>query len=354
MSKKKQEDSALESQIGELGKLDNRVVNPNALTSEEQASLEAFLGDSKKSLKKQSSVDTQVPIKDGWIPVDREEMGERSQFYPEDWKFYIKAASVTAIKNWSAVDEDSLTAINQVLTEILKSGVKITDGNGTTVGWSKVNSWDRFWFILKVREVTFVQGESKVEFNDNCPSCDEEITFELQPQYLHFEMPDPQVIEDYWNPQEQAWIIDPEEFNIPLDKLPVEFSKEGIIDLYCPTVGMDNLIIEYAQAKAQAKQKIDETFIRFLNWMLPYKRTPKDLKGFMKHVDTIYERYKKWDTEFFEFMVGVIKNISVNPQETLKQTCPCCGEEAVSTVHFPNGISTLFRVETSIKKFGSK
>ena len=351
MSKKKQEDF-LENEIGGLGKLDQRITNPKSISPEEQESLEKFLGKSKNTFKE---INNHTPIKEGWIPVDREELGPRNIFYPSDWQFYVKPASVTAIKNWSAVNEESPQAVNQVLTEILKSGVKITDGMGNTVGWSKVNSWDRFWFILKIREVTFVKGESKIEFDDNCPSCDEEIRFELQPQYLHFELPDSDIIDRYWDSENQVWIIDPKEFDIPLEKLPVEFAKgEGLIELYCPSVGMDNLIIEWAQAKVQTKQKVDETFVRFLNWMLPYKRTPKDPKGFIKHVDTIYDRYKKWDVEFFDFMVGVLKNIMVNPQETLKQICPSCGEEAVSTVTFPNGIAVLFKSESNIKKFGSK
>ena len=64
--------------------------------------------------------------------------------------------------------------------------------------------------------------------------------------------------------------------------------------------------------------------------------------------------YKSWDIETFEFINDVINNITINPSEKMKCTCPHCGKETVSTVQFPNGVKVLFATERKAKKFGSR
>ena len=41
--------------------------------------------------------------REGWIDVDKSLLGERALFYPEDWEFKIRPATVEAIRNWSTV-----------------------------------------------------------------------------------------------------------------------------------------------------------------------------------------------------------------------------------------------------------
>ena len=56
----------------------------------------------------------------------------------------------------------------------------------------------------------------------------------------------------------------------------------------------------------------------------------------------------------FTFMRDVIKNITINPSEKLRMTCPHCSTEATSNVQFPNGIKAIFNIGTKAKKFGSR
>ena len=68
----------------------------------------------------------------------------------------------------------------------------------------------------------------------------------------------------------------------------------------------------------------------------------------------LYKEYKNWDVDTFSFMQDVIRNITINPSEKLRQTCPHCGAEVTSNVQFPNGIKAIFNVATKVKKFGSR
>ena len=111
----------LDAEIGEIGedkplkKLKHKASygQKEDLTSDEQSKLDAFLARSNSHKNQDSS-----PISQGWIPIDREEMGMRSTFYPESWEFMIRPATVQAIKNWTAIDEERPDVMNSVFNEI--------------------------------------------------------------------------------------------------------------------------------------------------------------------------------------------------------------------------------------------
>lgn len=346
-----QDYDALEEQIGDaggavqqestkgLGKIQHKeIIGQRAdLDESEKKSMEAFR---ERTQKDREARKAQVNIADGWIPLNRDEMGIRSLFYPAEWEFFVKPAAVMAIKNWTAVDEERTDQVNKVLNEIIRTSVKI-DTHGVGIGgWGNINSWDRFWFVLKVREVTFVKGETKIEFEDACSNCDQDIKYELTSNGLFYEFPDEDLVEKYWDGT--AWTIDPSEYDV--DHEP--------ITLYTPKLGTDDAIIEWATARARSKQKVDENFVRFLVWML--KKPAKDMQVLDKQIEKLYKEYKSWSIEMYDFMEDVIRNITINPSENLRVTCPHCGQEATSTVQFPNGIKTLFKSETKAKKFGSR
>lgn len=303
------------------------------LDDAEKASMEQFLSRAR-------SKGEEIRISDGWIPLNREEMGIRSIFYPEAWEFYIKPATVAAIKNWTAIDESRPDQVHKMMNEIIKSSIKIETHDVNPASWTQINSWDRFWFILKVREYTFSKGEAKVEFEDSCSECGEDIMYKLTSDALFYEFPDEDLIDKYW--VGGKWEIDPQEYGV--DSTP--------ITLYTPKLGKDDAIIEWATARARNKQKIDETFLKFLVWLLP--RPNQDAQMLDRQIQKIYNEYKTWSIEMFEFMDDVINNITINPSEKLKCKCPHCSGEATSNVQFPNGIKVLFKTESRIKKFGSR
>ena len=340
-------DATLEQEIGNLGgeeevqtlgKLKHKAAygQKEDLASDEQESLNRFLNKGKQIKEELASVE----ISSGWVPIDREQLGIRSNYYPADWQFYIKPATMQAIKSWTAIDENKPDQVNKVFNEVIKQCVKIDTNSSQGAGWAQVKSWDRFWFILKVREYTFMNGENKVEFEDACQECGQDLTFKLTADSLHYEFPDENLVEDYWNGKE--WVIDPTEYDV--DHEPIK--------LYTPTLGKDEMIIDWATAKIQQGQKIDETFIEFLVWMLD--KPSRDMAMFDKQVQKIYREYRAWSVEMFDFMRDVLKNITINPSEKLSMRCPHCGQETISGVQFPNGIQALFGCGKPRKKFGSR
>ena len=151
------------------------------------------------------------------------------------------------------------------------------------------------------------------------------------------------VVQKHWNPYERVWHIDPKEYG--LEKSPVT--------LYIPTLEKDQAILDWAIQKSRSQRKnIDNVFLRFLPWML--SKVPKDEQVLDKFITEAQHVYKSWDVEMFEFMDDVVRNITINPSEKLRQVCPHCGEEVVSNVRFPNGVRALFKTEAKHTKFGSR
>ena len=341
----KQDYTTVEEQIGDLGGETPTVMGKlrhkesyggkSELNEDEKDEMSAFLARSRKHKEY-----VYAPISDGWIPIDRKELGFRSDYYPESWEFYIRPATVQAIKNWTAIDEERPDVVNNVFNEIIKTCVKIVPTDGTSVSWNQIKSWDRFWFILKVREYTYVAGQSNVEFQDECPHCSEEIDYKLTSSGLFYEFPDQDLVDKYWDGK--VWKIDPREYDV--DASP--------ITLYTPTIATDIAIIEWATAKIRTGGKIDETFVNFLMWMLP--KPNKDSQLLDRQITQIYKDYKRWSLDMFTFMSDVIRNITINQSEKIKVTCPHCGQEATSNVQFPNGVKVLFETKTTAKKFGSR
>lgn len=348
----------LENEIGNLGgegnpsdslvgkKLKHVPGKKEDLSVDETAEMEEFLNRSRSRSRivkePEYSETANFPrISDGWNEINRAEMGIRSQFYPEDWVFYIRPATVEAIKNWSAIDEERIDVLNTVFNDIIRSCVSIKSSSGN-IPWNRINSWDRFWFILKVREFSFKQGEAKIEFTDTCTECDEELTYKLEPKSLFYEFPDQDIVHKHWNSYERIWDIDPSQYG--LDRAPVK--------LYIPTLEKDQAILDWGIAKARTNKKMDQTFLRFLPWLLA--KVPKDAQVLDKFITECYQVYKSWDIDMFEFMDEVVRNITINPSEKLRQVCPHCGEEVVSNVRFPNGVRALFKTEAKHTKFGSR
>ena len=338
----------MEKQIGDLGsKQEHGLGKLNHIPGEKQELNELEkkdLSDFESRVEaKRGHLTLTNSVTEGWIPIDRGQLGFRSLFYPSGWQFRIRPANVTAIKNWSSIDEENLAVVNNVMNEICKACISIYDDNtGTTIPWDKINSWDRFWFILKVREYTFVNGEQALEFDEECDECGGNVHFILNSDSLFYEFPDKEVVERHWNAEERFWDIDPREFDVDYHK----------VKFYVPTLQKDTAILQWLYAQNEAGKNLDEVFIKFLPYML--ERAPKDASLLDRMIRECHNEFKRWDTETFLFFDEVRRNITLSPTEKLITKCPNCNEEVRSTVRFPNGVKYLFAIQGKHRKFGSK
>lgn len=279
-------------------------------------------------------------IAEGWQVVNRSLFGERDIYYPADWEFRIKPATVEAIRNWSTIDDENPTVIDDVFNEIVKSCFQIRTMHGL-LPWGNLRSWDRFFILMLIRQYSFVVGESKIQYTEDCPECDNGVTFVLDSTTLRYDLPDPEVMK-YYDRDSCTWMVDPAEFDV---------EGEPIV-LYLPTLEKEANIKAWIIDRLQNKKKVDQVFIKFLPWMA--HKISKDTTIASRQIKELELKFKSFDTEMFSLMNDIINNIMVAPSTKLITTCPTCGEEVTANIRFPNGVRELFDVKRTGKKFGKK
>ena len=279
-------------------------------------------------------------IQEGWQVVDRSLFGERDIFYPEDWQFRIKPATVEAIRNWSTIDDENPNVVDDVFNEIVKSCFQIKTPFGL-LPWGNLRSWDRFFILMLIRQYSFVVGESKIQYTEDCPECDNGVEFVLDSTTLRYELPDPEVM-PYYDRESCTWMVDPAEFDVEGEP----------ITLYLPTLEKEANIKAWIIDRLQNKKKVDTVFIKFLPWMA--HKISKDTTIAARQIKELEMKFKSFDAEMFTLMNDIITNIMVTPSTKLITTCPTCGEEVTANIRFPNGVGELFNIKRTGKKFGKK
>lgn len=323
-----------------IGKKLNRL--PGAMSNEERERDKEFIKSQNLSRIGQKIGET-TRVREGWLPVDRTLLGERDIFYPSDWSFYIRPATVEAIRNWSMIDDQNGNSIDEVFNEVLKTCLQIKDSTDRPIPWHNICSWDRFFFLLLIREYTFQDGESNISYYEDCPECETPVEFNLTSNALMYDMPDEEVI-SYYDQNSRTWAIDPSEYEVEGDP----------ITLYVPTLEKDANIKAWMIRKLQENRntKIDPVFIRFVSWMTP--KISKDDEISKRQMKQLKMAFDSLSIGQFEFMDEVLKNIIVTPKTKLIAKCPSCGEEVTSDIRFPNGVSGLFHIQSKRRKFGKK
>ena len=323
-----------------IGKKLNRL--PGAMSNEERERDKEFIKSQNLSRIGQKIGET-TRVREGWFPVDRTLLGERDIFYPSDWSFYIRPATVEAIRNWSMIDDQNGNSIDEVFNEVLKTCLQIKDSTDRPIPWHNICSWDRFFFLLLIREYTFQDGESNISYYEDCPECETPVEFNLTSNALMYDMPDEEVI-SYYDQTSRTWAIDPSEYEVEGDP----------ITLYVPTLEKDANIKAWMIRKLQENRntKIDPVFIRFVSWMTP--KISKDDEISKRQMKQLKMAFDSLSIDQFEFMDEVLKNIIVTPKTKLIAKCPSCGEEVTSDIRFPNGVSGLFHIQSKRRRFGKK
>ncbi len=323
-----------------IGKKLNRL--PGAMSNEERERDKEFIKSQNLSRIGQKIGDT-TRVREGWLPVDRTLLGERDIFYPSDWSFYIRPATVEAIRNWSMIDDQNGNSIDEVFNEVLKTCLQIKDSTDRPIPWHNICSWDRFFFLLLIREYTFQDGESNISYYEDCPECETPVEFNLTSNALMYDMPDEEVI-SYYDQTSRTWAIDPSEYEVEGDP----------ITLYVPTLEKDANIKAWMIRKLQENRntKIDPVFIRFVSWMTP--KISKDDEISKRQMKQLKMAFDSLSIDQFEFMDEVLKNIIVTPKTKLIAKCPSCGEEVTSDIRFPDGVSGLFHIQSKRRRFGKK
>ena len=258
------------------------------------------------------------------IPLDC--LPSLGRFYPDDTRISIRAARVDEIREFSAIDENDIKDVTDKLTYMVSQCVKVYYGN-IPGSYRDLLSADRIVLILKIREITFLDGMSSIKLPVPANACE---TIGCKPQdhiifnstKLNFTTPSPE-IEKYYDSVNKCYNIRTKSF--------------GVITLYPPTIGVTTIITNWIVEQAKEEKKFDVALTEILQYLVGNWRKLNNNSIF----NTLGE-LSVWSTEKFALVYRLIEKINIGIEFELTDTCETCGGEITVPITFPDGYKSLF------------
>ena len=258
------------------------------------------------------------------IPLDC--LPSLGRFYPDDTRISIRAARVDEIREFSAIDENDIKDVTDKLTYMVSQCVKVYYGN-VPGSYRDLLSADRIVLILKIREITFLDGMSSIKLPVPANACEttgcktqDSVIFNSSK--LNFTTPATE-LEKYYDDINKCYNIRTKSF--------------GVITLYPPTIGTTTIISNWAVEQAKEEKKIDIALTEMMqhlvgNWR---KLNSNSIFNFLGELSS-------WPTEKFTLVYRLIEKLTIGIEFELKDRCETCGGEITVPITFPDGYKSLF------------
>ena len=258
------------------------------------------------------------------IPLDC--LPSLGKFYPENTRISIRAARVDEIREFSAIDENDLKDVTDKLTYMVSQCVKVYYGN-VPGSYRDLLSADRIVLILKIREITFLEGMSSIKLPVPANACETsgckpQSSIILNSTKLNFTTTAPE-IEKYYDSVNKCYNIRTKSF--------------GEIRLYPPTIGVTSIVTNWIVEQAKEEKKVDAALTEILQYMVGHWRRLNN-----NSISNFLGEMSMWPTEKFTLVYRLIEKINIGIEFELKDRCETCGGEITVPITFPDGYKSLF------------
>jgi len=262
----------------------------------------------------------------GYLNVPLETLPSQGRYYPENTRISIRAARVGEIREFSTIDEEDPKDVADKLTYIISQCCKIYYGN-VPGHYKDIIVADRIVLIFKIRELTFVDGQSSIKIpvpNGACKTvgCKPQEHILFNSNMFKFMKPDEE-LEKYYDPINRCYNVHTKSF--------------GMITLYIPTIGTWTAVSDYVRNELQNNRKIEETVSEMVQFLV------KDWRGLGER--SIFNKISEisgWDTKKFNLVYRLIEKINVGIEFEVTDTCENCGGEIKVPISFPDGYKSIF------------
>lgn len=262
----------------------------------------------------------------GYLNVPLETLPSQGRYYPENTRISIRAARVGEIREFSTIDEEDPKDVADKLTYIISQCCKIYYGN-VPGHYKDIIVADRIVLIFKIRELTFVDGQSSIKIpvpNGACKTvgCKPQEYILFNSNMFKFMKPDEE-LEKYYDPINRCYNVHTKSF--------------GMITLYIPTIGTWTAVSDYVRNELQNNRKIEETVSEMVQFLV------KDWRGLGER--SIFNKISEisgWDTKKFNLVYRLIEKINVGIEFEVTDTCENCGGEIKVPISFPDGYKSIF------------
>ena len=253
----------------------------------------------------------------GWGRINIKDLPTQGLFYPDGTEISIRSATAGEIRHWSTLNEDDLSALDDMLNYILERCCTIKVPSGSTT-WRDFKEVDRFYLLLAIRERTFVKGENVLQVKIS----------ETQKLDVVKDMVDYITFDDrlmkYYDPVKKC--------------ISLKFKTGKTLDIHLPSVGVTNWLKNYIMRKQQENQAFDQDFLNFAPFVIP------DWRGLN---DTTYEKFvyesQNWSTAEISMLTKVREIFADTINPVIKYRDEQGGERTVP-LNFQGGIKSIFLI----------
>lgn len=262
----------------------------------------------------------------GYINIPLDCLPSQGRFYPENTRISIRAARVGEIREFSIIDENDPKDIRDKMTYIVSQCTRVYYGN-TPGHYKDILEDDRIVLVLKIRELTFIDGQSSIKIpvpEGACATvgCHPQEMVEFNSNKLRFRQPS-QRLEKYYDSISRCYNIQTKNF--------------GIITLIPPSIGVTTVIADWIRKQQLENKKIDASLVDILPYVI------KDWRGFTeRQVFAKITELAGWSVEKFALVSRLKDEINVGIEFEIIETCAQCGGELRIPVTFPEGFRSLF------------
>lgn len=257
----------------------------------------------------------------GWIPLKMEDFPSRGLFYPKNSKISIRSATGGEIRHWSTLQEDDLSALDDMLNYIIERCVTIKPGDPKEghLSWKDIKEVDRFYILLAIHELTFPEGENKLQVK-----VSDTKKIDVVKDMISYITLDPKLMK-YYNEEERCFVL--------------KLKKGGnIIKLDIPCVGVTQWLKNYIIRKQSLEEYIDEDYLTF---------APFIIRNWRGLTEDIYSKFvedsHKWDVTTISLLVK-FKEIFADTLDPIITYIDEGGAEQVAPLNFQGGIKSLFLI----------
>lgn len=262
----------------------------------------------------------------GYLNVPLETLPSQGRYYPENTRISIRAARVGEIREFSTIDENDPKDVTDKLTYIISQCCKVYYGN-VPGHYKDLVVADRIVLIIKIRELTFIDGQSSIKIPVPSGACK---TSGCKPQdYIDFSS----AMFEFIKPNEEL-----EKYYDPINRCyNIQTKSYDMITLYIPTIGVWTTISDYVKEELQNNRYIEETVSEMLPFLI------KDWRGLnSKNIFSKITEITGWSTQKFSLIYRLIEKINVGIEFEITGICDNCGGEIKVPISFPDGYKSLF------------
>lgn len=264
----------------------------------------------------------------GYIRLETADFPSGGRFYRDDLTIMIRAAKVGEIRDYSMIDETNMKDVDDKLNAMLISCTRIMFGD-MKGSYKDILEEDRIFLILKIRELSFKEGENKLVMpikKRNCikDTCDSQKNVDLHTRNLQFEQVDDS-LEKYYDINDRCFKI--------------QTRDHGVIVMAPPTIGVMRAVAEYVRTKEESGESYDKSSLQLLPYLV---REWRGLNN--KEIFTITSSYNGWNQSKYSLIFRLAEMLKVGIKQDLVFSCESCGAEVTAPLTFPGGAKALFIV----------